>query len=66
GIKLKDVLFQVGQYYVVTLDDLGMVLEKVSPGSSVRIGVVRGNEAIWVPIRTQAKLRADLEPGEDG
>ena len=50
GIQLKDVLFQVGQYYVKDNDELGMVLEGVQSGQAVPIGVARGNMRAWVQI----------------
>jgi len=43
GVELKDVLFQVGQFYVTDLDQLGMALEPVRSGQAVMIGMARGN-----------------------
>jgi len=48
GLRLKDIIFQVGQLYVTDLDALGTVLEDVRPGQKVRIGVARGSVAVWV------------------
>ena len=53
GVELKDVLFQVGAYYVSTLDELGVILEDVRPGDEVRIGIVRGRVRAWAPIRAR-------------
>ena len=53
GLALKDVLFQVDRYYLTDLDDLGAALEEVRPGDVLRLGIVRGNEAIWAPLRTR-------------
>jgi len=53
GLRLKDVVFQVGNDYVVDVDGLGMILEDVLPGQPVRIGVARGNVATWVTLRAQ-------------
>ncbi|HUU22818.1 MAG TPA: trypsin-like peptidase domain-containing protein [Phycisphaerae bacterium] len=50
GLKLKDVLFQVGRFYVKDLDALGITLEEVKPGDPVRIGIVRGNVQAWAAI----------------
>ena len=50
GVQLKDVLFQVGQYYVKDLDELGMALEGVQPGQGVIIGIARGSMRAWVQI----------------
>jgi len=50
GVQLKDVLFQVGRFYVKDLDQLGTVLEDVRGGQAIRIGIIRGNVAAWVPI----------------
>ena len=66
GLQLKDVLFQVGKYYVHSLDDLGMILEDVRPGQSVKIGIARGHIRAWAnitagrapPTRTREKPRA--------
>ncbi len=50
GVKLKDILFQVGRRYVDDLDDLGMILEDVDGREVLRIGIVRGHVAAWVRI----------------
>jgi S1-C subfamily serine protease len=55
GVQLKDVLFQVGAYYVAKLDELGVILEDVRPGDEVRIGIVRGWVRAWAPIRARGK-----------
>ena len=54
GLRLKDVVFQVGTAYVVDLESLGEMLEEVTAGQAVRIGVARGNVATWVNIRAQS------------
>ncbi len=51
GLELKDILFQVDRYYVTDTDDLGMALENVAAGDVVRVGFLRGRQAVWVPIR---------------
>ena len=51
GIALKDVLFQVGRYYVKDLEALGEALEDVQPGQTVRLGIARGSMATWVQLR---------------
>ncbi len=43
GVQLQDVLFQVDQFYVKNLDELGMALESVHSGQGLMIGVARGN-----------------------
>jgi len=53
GFRTRDVVFQVGRYYVETLDELGMILEDVRPGRQVQIGLVRGRVQAWVPIRAR-------------
>lgn len=55
GLKLKDVIFQVGKFYVADLEVLGMLLEDFPPGQSARIGVARGSVAVWVQIRAREK-----------
>jgi len=52
GIQVKDVLFQVDQFYVTDLDELGMVLEEFKPGQVTRIGIVRRNVRAWVNMAT--------------
>ncbi|MCJ7544781.1 MAG: PDZ domain-containing protein [Phycisphaerae bacterium] len=52
GVQLQDVLFQVNQFYVRDLDELGMALEPVRSGQGVMIGVARGN------MRALAKIAA--------
>ena len=53
GLRLKDVIFQVGTAYVADLDSLGMILEEVQAGQGMRIGVARGNVATWVTLRAR-------------
>ena len=53
GLRLKDVLFQVGRFYVKDLDGLGIILEEVRPGQAVKIGIVRGNVRAWASIRAR-------------
>jgi serine protease Do len=55
GLKLKDVVFQVGRLYVKDLGSLGMVLEDVPAGTAMRIGVARGGMATWVAIQARGK-----------
>ena len=50
GLRLKDLLFQVGRLYVKDLDDLGLVLEDLQPGEALRIGIVRGNVRAWADL----------------
>jgi len=47
GLQVKDVLFQVDRYYVHSLADLGMILEGVRAGTSVKIGIARGRVRAW-------------------
>lgn len=53
GLRLKDVIFQVGKAYVADLESLGEILENVKAGQAVRIGVARGNVATWVSLRAR-------------
>ena len=53
GIKLKDVLFQVGRFYVTDLKSLGMILEDFTPGDSTKIGIVRGRVRAWATLRSR-------------
>ncbi|HUT62274.1 MAG TPA: trypsin-like peptidase domain-containing protein [Phycisphaerae bacterium] len=64
GVKLKDVLFQLGRMYVMDLDDLGMALEDVKGGQPVRIAIIRGRVRAWATIRTreQAASQPAKEP----
>jgi S1-C subfamily serine protease len=57
GLKLKDVIFQVGRMYVKSTADVGALLEDLKPGESVRIGVARGNVAAWVTLTARKKRR---------
>ncbi|MHC4295490.1 MAG: trypsin-like peptidase domain-containing protein, partial [Planctomycetota bacterium] len=50
GLRLKDVVFQIGRPYVIDLETLGNILENVKPGDKIQIGIVRGNFRAWVPI----------------
>ena len=51
GIDLKDVIFQIGRYYVTDFDTLGVVLEDVEPGDAVRLGGARGYVRYWTSIK---------------
>ena len=51
GIDLKDVIFQIERFYVTDLDTLGVVLEDVKPGDTIRIGGARGYVRYWTAIR---------------
>ncbi|MDP6544081.1 MAG: trypsin-like peptidase domain-containing protein [Phycisphaerae bacterium] len=51
GIDLKDIIFQVGRFYVTDFDTLGVVLEDVKPGDTVRIGGARGYVRYWTAIK---------------
>ena len=62
GLRLKDVIFQIGTAYVVDLESLGVIFEEVSAGQAVRIGVARGNVATWVNIRAQSLPAGTSEP----
>jgi len=55
GLELKDVLFQVDKYYVHSLDDLGMILEDVPAGRTVKIGLARGRVRAWANITARRK-----------
>lgn len=61
GLRPRDIIFQVGRFYVQDLDALGMLLEDVPPGEAVKIGVARGSVAAWVTI--QASRAAQPRPG---
>ncbi len=58
GLRRRDILFQVDRFYLSDLEQLGQLLEDVEAGGSIRIGILRGNQAVWAPIR----LRAAGEP----
>jgi S1-C subfamily serine protease len=53
GIRVKDVLFQIGRFYVTDLEGLGTLLEELKPGQAVKVGVARGSVAAWVTLRTR-------------
>ena len=61
GLKVGDVIFQVGRWPVADLDRLGMVLEDVAPGDVLRVGIVRG---VWRAWGTMRSRRIDLAPPE--
>ncbi len=52
GIHVHDVLFQLGQSYTTSLDDLGGALEDVHAGQTLRIGIIRGRIRAWGDIKT--------------
>ena len=51
GIDLKDIIFQIGRFYVTDLDTLGVILEDVKPGDAIRLGGARGYVRYWTAIR---------------
>jgi len=53
GIRLKDVIFQLGRLYVKDLDSLGAVLEEVEAGDRLLLGLARGNVRAWVELATE-------------
>jgi len=53
GLKLKDILFQVDRLYVKDADGLGIIIEDLQGGRSVKIGIVRGLIRVWAPIRAR-------------
>jgi S1-C subfamily serine protease len=69
GLRLLDVIFQADQYYVEDLDALGIILEDVRPGQTIRLGVARGSVAALVRIRARrepTKARPRPETAEKG
>jgi len=54
GLRVRDVVFQLGQGYVADLDDVGRVLEDVAAGQVMRIGIARGNVRAWARIRAKS------------
>ncbi|MCE5279528.1 MAG: trypsin-like peptidase domain-containing protein [Planctomycetaceae bacterium] len=62
GLRAGDVLFQAGQLYVKDLDTLGMILEDVTAGTALRIGIVRGNMRAWTTIRARGGATAPPKP----
>ena len=51
GIQVRDVVFQLGQSYTRSLDDVGQALEDVPAGQAFRIGIVRGHVRAWTSIQ---------------
>jgi len=64
GVQLKDVLFQVGRHFVRDLDDLGLILEKVEPGQTVKIGIVRRNVRALATLRTRRSASRRPDRGD--
>jgi serine protease Do len=58
GLKRKDILFQVDRFYVLSLDDLGTVLEDVKGGLTLRIGIIRGNISAYQRAMLSIQTRA--------
>ncbi|NLF33103.1 MAG: PDZ domain-containing protein [Planctomycetes bacterium] len=52
GLQPRDVLFEIGQSRVATLDDIALALEDLPAGAAIRIGVARGNVRAWTVLRT--------------
>lgn len=59
GVRPGDILIQLEQLHVATLDSLGQLLEDM-PGSRVlRIGIIRGNIRAFVSIRARGEGLTD-------
>ncbi|MCL2700968.1 MAG: trypsin-like peptidase domain-containing protein [Phycisphaerae bacterium] len=54
GVRSRDVLFQVAQFYVKNAETLGTLLEDLPADASVRIGILRGETAAWAPLSIRA------------
>ena len=50
GIRRRDIVIQLGRFYVADLDEIGAVLEDVRPGDSLRIDIIRGRTRAWATI----------------
>ncbi len=61
GVKVKDVLFQAGQYFVADLDELGTQLEDIRAGDSIRIGIVRKNVRAWAGITARGEATQTMK-----
>jgi len=55
GVRPRDVLFQVAQFYVKNAEGLGTLLEELPAGANVRIGILRGETAAWAPLKVRGK-----------
>ncbi len=53
GLQLKDVLIQLDRFYVMSLEDLGTLLEDVKGDMVLRIGFIRGNIRVFTAIKTR-------------
>ncbi len=51
GLKVGDVVFQLGRWHVSDLEGIGAVLEDVQPGDVLRVGIIRGRVRAWGSIR---------------
>ncbi len=60
GIAPRDILFQVGRFYVEDLEDVATLLEDLRRGQNVRVGILRRNVAAWTTLQAQAD--ADAPP----
>ncbi len=46
GIEVGDVIVQLGEYRVCTLDDIAIILDKIDSGDTVVLGFIRGQYII--------------------
>ena len=61
GIRVRDVIFQLGQGYITNLDDMGQILEDVPGGQAMRVGIIRGRVRAWGNIQTAGGRAAPEE-----
>jgi len=60
-IRVGDVVFRLGRWYVGDLERLGLILEDVQPGDVLSIWIVRGKVRAWGSIR--AGMARGAPPG---
>ena len=53
GLRRGDIVFQIGRWYVTSMETVGSVLEDVPAGAGVRIGIIRGNVRAWATMKAR-------------
>jgi S1-C subfamily serine protease len=54
GVQKRDVLLQLDRFLVLSLDDLGRVLEDVKGSQVLWVRIIRGNTGIGAGIQTRS------------
>ncbi len=53
GLRRGDIVFQIGRWYTPDLEMVGAILEDVTPGTAMQIGIIRGRVRAWAAVKVR-------------